>query len=103
VSGQPPRFGAASLDMAFVAAGRLDGYWERNLKAWDVAAGIIMIREAGGVVGDIHDGDLLKTSDVVCGNEFVHGELVKVLKAAGLEQSPTAQRNDAMCQKRPYV
>jgi myo-inositol-1(or 4)-monophosphatase len=77
------RFGAASLDMAFVAAGRLDGYWERNLKPWDVAAGIIMIREAGGVVGDIHDGDLLKTGDVVCGNEFVHGELVKVLKPLG--------------------
>jgi myo-inositol-1(or 4)-monophosphatase len=77
------RFGAASLDMAFVAAGRLDGYWERNLKPWDVAAGIIMIREAGGVVGDIHDGDLLKTGDVVCGNEFVHGELVKMLKPLG--------------------
>ena len=77
------RFGAASLDMAFVAAGRLDGYWERNLKAWDVAAGIIMIREAGGVVGDIHGGDLLKTGDVVCGNENVHGELVKILKPLG--------------------
>jgi myo-inositol-1(or 4)-monophosphatase len=77
------RFGAASLDMAFVAAGRLDGYWERDLKAWDVAAGIIMIREAGGVVGDINDGDLLKTGDVVCGNEFVHGELVKALKPIG--------------------
>jgi myo-inositol-1(or 4)-monophosphatase len=77
------RFGAASLDMAFVAAGRLDGYWERNLKAWDVAAGIIMIREAGGVVGDIHGGDLLKTGDVVCGNENIHGELVKILKPLG--------------------
>jgi myo-inositol-1(or 4)-monophosphatase len=77
------RFGAASLDLAFVAAGRLDGYWERNLQSWDVAAGIIMIREAGGVVGDIHDGDLLKTGNVVCGNEFVHGELVKILKPLG--------------------
>ena len=47
------RFGAASLDLAYVAAGRLDGYWERNLKPWDMAAGIIMIREAGGVVSDI--------------------------------------------------
>jgi myo-inositol-1(or 4)-monophosphatase len=78
------RFGAASLDMAFVAAGRLDGYWERDLQPWDIAAGIIMIREAGGVVGDIHGGDdLLKTGDVVCGNEFVHGELVKMLKPLG--------------------
>ena len=77
------RFGAASLDMAFVAAGRFDGYWERNLQPWDVAAGIIMIREAGGVVGDIHGDDVLKTGNVVCGNEFVHGELAKILKPLG--------------------
>jgi myo-inositol-1(or 4)-monophosphatase len=78
------RFGAASLDMAFVAAGRFDGYWERDLQPWDLAAGIIMIREAGGVVGDIHGGDdVLKTGNVVCGNEFVHGELVKILKPLG--------------------
>jgi myo-inositol-1(or 4)-monophosphatase len=74
------RFGAASLDLAFVAAGRLDGYWERNLQPWDIAAGIIMIREAGGTVGDIHGGDLLKTGNVLAGNEFVHGELTKILK-----------------------
>jgi myo-inositol-1(or 4)-monophosphatase len=74
------RFGAASLDLAFVAAGRLDGYWERNLQPWDVAAGIILIKEAGGTVGDIHGGDLLKTGNVVCGNEFVYGELTKILK-----------------------
>ena len=43
------RFGAASLDLAFVAAGRLDGYWERNLQPWDIAAGQIMVREAGGI------------------------------------------------------
>lgn len=77
------RFGAASLDMAFVAAGRFDGYWERNLQAWDIAAGMIMIREAGGMVGDIHGGELLKTGNVVCGNEAVHGELVKFLKPLG--------------------
>src|ERR1700737_2598737 len=59
------RFGAASLDLAFVAAGRFDGYWERNLHPWDLAAGIIMIREAGGVVGDIHGDDVLKTGNVV--------------------------------------
>ena len=78
------RFGAASLDMAFVAAGRLDGYWERNLQPWDVAAGMILIREAGGVVGDMHGGeDLLKTGNVVCGNEYVHDQLVKILKPIG--------------------
>lgn len=74
------RFGAASLDLAFVAAGRLDGYWERNLQPWDIAAGIILIKEAGGTIGDILGGDVMKTCNVVCGNEFVHGELTKILK-----------------------
>ena len=78
------RFGAASLDMAFVAAGRLDGYWERNLQAWDMAAGQIIVREAGGIVSGIEgDDDPLKTGDVVCGNEFIHAELVKILKPLG--------------------
>lgn len=75
------RFGAASLDLAYVAAGRLDGYWERNLKPWDMAAGIIMIREAGGVVSDIQTpGDALASGDVVCGNENIHAELTKILR-----------------------
>jgi myo-inositol-1(or 4)-monophosphatase len=75
------RFGAACLDMAFVAAGRLDGYWERNLKPWDMAAGQIIVREAGGIVSGISgNDDPLKSGDVVCGNEFVHAELVKILK-----------------------
>ncbi|HXO71222.1 MAG TPA: inositol monophosphatase family protein [Bradyrhizobium sp.] len=75
------RFGAAALDMAFVAAGRLDGYWERNLQPWDMAAGQIMVREAGGIVSGIEGHDNALTSkNVVCGNEFVHAELVKILK-----------------------
>ncbi len=75
------RFGAASLDLAYVAAGRLDGYWERNLKPWDMAAGMILIREAGGVVSDIQtSGDPLITGDVVCGNEIIHAELSKILR-----------------------
>jgi myo-inositol-1(or 4)-monophosphatase len=78
------RFGAASLDMAFVAAGRLDGYWERNLSPWDMAAGQIMIREAGGTVSGIEGGDdPLKTGHVICGNEYVHRELVNILKPLG--------------------
>jgi myo-inositol-1(or 4)-monophosphatase len=78
------RFGAASLDMAFVAAGRLDGYWERNLQAWDVAAGQIIVREAGGIVSGIAgDDDPIATGNVICGNEFVHAELVKILKPLG--------------------
>lgn len=78
------RFGAASLDLAFVAAGRLDGYWERNLQSWDVAAGLLMVREAGGTVSGIQGSDdPLLTGHVVCGNEFVHGELIKILKPLG--------------------
>jgi myo-inositol-1(or 4)-monophosphatase len=78
------RFGAACLDMAFIASGRLDGYWERNLQPWDVAAGQIMVRESGGIVSGIEgDDDPLKTGHVICGNEFVHAELVKILKPLG--------------------
>ena len=74
------RFGAASLDLAFVAAGRIDGYWERNLSPWDIAAGQIMVREAGGTISDIGGkADALTTGHVVCGNEFVHWELVRIL------------------------
>ena len=75
------RFGAASLDMAFVAAGRLDGYWERNLSSWDMAAGAILIREAGGTLSCV-DGksDPLETGNVICGNEYIHAELVKILR-----------------------
>src|SRR5438309_7254511 len=75
------RFGAASLAMAFDAAGRLGGYWERNLQPWDIAAGQIMVREAGGTISGVEGSDdPLKTGHVICGNEFVHGELVKTLK-----------------------
>jgi myo-inositol-1(or 4)-monophosphatase len=75
------RFGAASLDLAFVAAGRLDGHWERNLQQWDIAAGQIIVREAGGIVTGIDGNDnSLTTGHVVCGNEYVHAELVKLLK-----------------------
>ena len=78
------RFGAAALDMAFVAAGRLDGFWERNLQPWDIAAGQIMVREAGGIVSGVEGHDnALTTNNVVCGNEFVHAELVRILKPLG--------------------
>ncbi len=78
------RFGAASLDMAFVATGRLDGYWERNLQAWEIAAGQTVVRQAGGIVSGIEGHDnALTTRNVVCGNEFVHAESVKILKPLG--------------------
>ena len=78
------RFGAASLDLAWVAAGRLDGYWERNLSVWDMAAGIVLVREAGGYVSDV-DGDdyTFETRDIVAGNEAIKSELVKLLKPLG--------------------
>ena len=78
------RFCSAALDMAFIAAGRFDGYWERNLQPWDVAAGTIIVREAGGIVSGVTgDDDALKTGNVVCGNEHVHAELVKILGPLG--------------------
>jgi myo-inositol-1(or 4)-monophosphatase len=78
------RFGAASLDLAFVAAGRLDGYWERNLQPWDIAAGLVVVREAGGIVSGIEGHDnAIESGNVVCGNETIHRELVKILKPLG--------------------
>jgi myo-inositol-1(or 4)-monophosphatase len=78
------RFGAAALDLAFVAAGRLDGYWERNISPWDIAAGLILIREAGGFVTDLDGGDAMNTKKhIVAGNEFIHRELQTLLKPAG--------------------
>jgi myo-inositol-1(or 4)-monophosphatase len=78
------RFGAAALDLAWVAAGRLDAYWERNLQSWDMAAGLILVREAGGFVSDC-DGreDMMVNGDIVAGNEAIHKDLLRLLKQAG--------------------
>ncbi|MCT8997926.1 inositol monophosphatase family protein [Chelativorans intermedius] len=74
------RLGAASLDLAYVAAGRFDGFWEDALSPWDIAAGILMIREAGGFVTDRKGGhEMLSTGSVVAGNEAIHRALLKVL------------------------
>lgn len=74
------RFGAASLDLAFVAAGRFDAFWERGLAAWDMAAGIVLVREAGGLVSDLTNRQkMLETGDVIAGNEFIHAALLKEL------------------------
>jgi myo-inositol-1(or 4)-monophosphatase len=78
------RFGAASLDLAWVAAGRFDAYWERGLSPWDVAAGIILVREAGGYVTDLENRDsMLSSGDVLAGNEGIHRDLLRTLKEAG--------------------
>ena len=75
------RLGSAALDFAWVACGRYDAFWERNLQPWDIAAGLIMVREAGGVVSGIEGGDTaMATGHVVCGNETIQRELVKILK-----------------------
>ncbi|MGB8514785.1 MAG: inositol monophosphatase family protein, partial [Pseudolabrys sp.] len=78
------RFGAAALDLAWVAAGRLDGYWERDVNSWDVAAGVILVREAGGFATDCDGGDdIFGKGHIVAGNETIQKELVSVLKKAG--------------------
>lgn len=75
------RPGAAALDLAYVAAGRLDGFWERGLKPWDMAAGILLIREAGGIVGDFHGGDQqMRSGDLIAGNHKVFSAIVKTIQ-----------------------
>lgn len=77
------RTGSAALDLAWTAAGRLDGYWENALNAWDIAAGIVLMKEAGGYVTDTDGKDtMLKTGGIVAGNETIHLKLLKLLKAA---------------------
>ena len=75
------RFGTASLDLAYVAAGRLDGFWEFGLKPWDIAAGIVLVREAGGLVGRLEgDGDLLASGTLVASNPAIHPRIVQLLR-----------------------
>ncbi len=77
------RFGAAALDLAWVAAGRLDGYWERDLKPWDMAAGMVLVREAGGFVSDCDgDSDIFGKGQIAAGNEAIQKEILRVLSGA---------------------
>jgi myo-inositol-1(or 4)-monophosphatase len=77
------RFGAAALDLAFIAAGRFDGYWERNLSPWDMAAGTLLVREAGGFVTDLDGDDAMFTKGhILAGNETIHRELLRLIKGA---------------------
>jgi myo-inositol-1(or 4)-monophosphatase len=79
------RFGSAALDLAWVAAGRFDAFWERQLKHWDVAAGIVLVREAGGVVSDLDGGEgMLDTGVVLAANEALHRPLLDLLRGAAL-------------------
>jgi len=77
------RTGAAALDLAWVAAGRFDAFWERNLCPWDLAAGIVLVREAGGFATDIDGGDaILDKGSIVAGNEEIQRALLALLKTA---------------------
>lgn len=76
------RSGAAALDLAWTAAGRFDGYWERGPHAWDWAAGILMVQEAGGFVTDLTGGDkIYQTKSILAANEHIHTEMRKILTA----------------------
>jgi myo-inositol-1(or 4)-monophosphatase len=77
------RCGSASLDLASVAAGRFDGFWERGLNPWDIAAGILLVREAGGVVTDADGGpSALEKGEILAANEALHPQILKLLKDA---------------------
>jgi myo-inositol-1(or 4)-monophosphatase len=77
------RLGVASLDLAYVAAGRFEGFWESNLKPWDIAAGILLVREAGGYVTDLEGGQtMLATGSVLAANDHLHAPLTQLLKKA---------------------
>lgn len=81
-AGDVRRAGAAALDLAYVAAGRLDGYWENNLQSWDIAAGALIVREAGGMVTD-YDGNehFLERGEVVAANPKVLSDMLRKLKS----------------------
>jgi myo-inositol-1(or 4)-monophosphatase len=75
------RLGAVALDLCFVACGSYDGFWERNLQAWDLAAGIVMIREAGGFVTDADGGAAMLSKGSICaGNEAIHRGLLQLIR-----------------------
>jgi len=75
------RAGAASLDLAYVAAGRLDAFWEIGLAQWDIAAGVLLVREAGGLVADIDaSDDYLESGNIVCGNPKCFKAVLQVVK-----------------------
>ena len=81
------RLGSAALDLAYVAAGRFDGYWELRLSPWDLAAGIVLVREAGGAVSRIDGGPdpLLPPPSIVASNGYLHRQLLEALAAPSAE------------------
>ena len=77
------RLGSAALDLAYVAAGRYEGFWEAGLKPWDLAAGIIIVREAGGFVSDLSGGDaMLESGGVIAANDHLHRSIARLVGSA---------------------
>ena len=77
------RAGAAALDLAYVAAGRLDGFWEVGLKPWDITAGVLLIKEAGGLIADIDGSEsYIETGNIVCGTPKIFKQVLQVVKPA---------------------
>ena len=75
------RFGAASLDLCYVAAGRFDGYWERRLNSWDIAAGVLIAKEAGALIESVDPkGNVLTDGDLICSNEPIFEQFAKVIR-----------------------
>src|SRR3546814_13136412 len=75
------RWGAAALDLAYVAAGRFDGFWERGLSPWDYAAGMIVVREAGGYISEMNGKTVsLDSPSILASNNAIHSDLMKLLR-----------------------
>jgi len=74
------RFGSAALDLAYVAAGRFDGFWERGLSPWDFAAGAVLVREAGGFARELDGGDFMQTGAIIAANERLAPLLAQTLR-----------------------
>ena len=74
------KLGSAALDMAYVAAGRCDGFWQRNLNYWDIAAGIILVKESGGFVTDFDgENDYIQNKTILVTNSKINKEMIEVL------------------------
>jgi myo-inositol-1(or 4)-monophosphatase len=77
------RYGSAALDFAWVAAGRYDGFWESDLKPWDYAAGLLLVKEAGGFVTDFRGGDRPgERNEFLAANDVIHSKLHKLVAGA---------------------
>jgi myo-inositol-1(or 4)-monophosphatase len=93
------RTGSAALDLAYVAGGKLDAYWERDVNAWDVAAGIVMVREAGGIVSDLTgERKCHHAGNIIAGNQTMHTKLMQIVGSR--KPSPTMARKQAAKKKK---